>query len=157
MIERSIINSNTQATKENENRGVFISNNRKRPIGITFLLILAICISALNGLRLIEAVFFWKVLVEFNASPFYIAISGFCWLLIALILAFGIWLGKPWAWIGTIFGLLIYFIWYWFDRIFMQMPHSNWVYALIFSILLLAIAAIIILNSKIQRYFKNYV
>jgi hypothetical protein len=118
------------------------------------LAILALCITAWNGLRLIEAGFFWRGLVEYTASPFYIAISGLFWLLTALILAYGIWLGKPWAWVGTIFGMLIYFIWYWFDRIFMQSPHSNWPYALIFSILLEAITAIIISNSKIREYFK---
>jgi hypothetical protein len=128
-------------------------NRRIRPVGIIILAIIALWIAVWNGLRLSEAVFFWRVLEGYHASPLYIAISGGFWLVSALTLAFGIWQGKPWAWAGTICSMTGYGIWYWFDRFFLQAPHSNWPFALAFFILLVGTSATIIFRKKTREYF----
>lgn len=128
-------------------------NRRIRPIGITILAIIALWIAAWNGLRLSEAVFFWRMLEEYHASPLYIAISGGFWLVTALSLACGIWQGKTWAWVETICGMTGYGIWYWFDRFFLQAPHASWPFALAFFILLVGISATIIFRNKTREYF----
>ncbi len=108
-----------------------------------------------NGLRLSQAFFFWKVLAEYNAYPLYIAVSGGFWLIAGLFLATTIWLGKSWAWAGTLVGMTVYFTWYWLDRMFFQVPHSNWLFSLVFSILLEGATAIALFGRNTRRFFKK--
>jgi hypothetical protein len=79
-----------------------------RPIRVTLLALLMLVIALWNGLRLGQAIFFWKTLQEYGANPWYIVISGGFWLLGGLALAWGARRGKPWAWAGTIGSMIGY-------------------------------------------------
>ncbi len=127
---------------------------RVRPLGIIILEIIALGSSAWNGLRLSEAFFFWKTLTKFGASPQYIAISGGIWFISGITLATGIWLRKTWAWAGTIGCMAGYSVWYWLDRLFLQVPHSNWLFALTFTVLMLLISVFILFSPKTRSYFN---
>jgi hypothetical protein len=65
------------------------SETNFRPIRVTLLALLMLVIALWNGLRLGQAIFFWKTLQEYGASPWYIVISGGFWLLGGLALAWG--------------------------------------------------------------------
>jgi hypothetical protein len=127
----------------------------KRPFSVTFLALIVVFTAVGNGLRLGEAVFFWKILEDYSPYPLYIAISGGFWLLAAVFLTRGIWQGKTWAWAGTIGGTAIYGSWYWFDRLALQVPHANWPFALAFTVLLAGFFAPILLNPKTRAYFSK--
>jgi len=58
----------------------------KRPFGVTILALIVVFIAINNCLRFIQAIFFWKILVEYGADVSYIAISGGFWLFMALFL-----------------------------------------------------------------------
>jgi hypothetical protein len=131
-----------------------MSENR-RPTSITLLVLLILGLALWNGLRLGQAIFFWKTLQEYGASPWYIVISGGFWLLGGLALAWGARRGKPWAWAGTIGSMIGYGSWYWFDRLVLQVPHANWPFSLAFTILLAGCLALILLSPKTRAYFNK--
>jgi hypothetical protein len=127
----------------------------KRPFRLTLLALILILAAVVNGLRLGEAIFFWKTLKEYNTNPLYIAISGGVWLLAAFILALGLWQGKAWAWAGAICGVIGYGCWVWFDRLVLQIHHINWPFALVFTVLLSGLFAALLFSPKTRAYFKK--
>jgi hypothetical protein len=127
----------------------------KRPFGIKILALVIFFVAIGNGLRLGEAIYFWKILAQYHANAPYIAISGGIWLLLALVLAIAILLGKAWAWAMSIVGAIGYGSWYWIDRLFVQLPHANWLFMLVFSALLTGLLSLILFNDKTRLYFKR--
>jgi hypothetical protein len=125
-----------------------------RPISVKFLVLFVTIAAVDNGLRLSQAIFFWKILNEYGANPIFIAISGGFWLLAAVFLAIGIWQRKTWAWAGTIGSVAVYGSWYWIDRQVLQAPHANWPFALVFTGLLAGYFALVLLNPKTRGYFN---
>ena len=124
-----------------------------RPIRVTFLVIIILTTSLCNGLRLCEAVFFWMVLTKYHSSPIYLAITGAVWLIIGSILAFEILKRKSWAWVGTITGISFYTVWYWVDRLEIQIPHANGPFALTLTVLFLGISTMILFSKNTRGYF----
>jgi len=127
----------------------------KRP-GRVVLLALAVSVFASwNGLRLGEAIFFWKTLAEYGAHPLYIAMSGGVWFIAGLLLAWGLWRGKAWAWLAAIGGAAGYGRWYWFDRLVLQKPHANWPFVLGASVIFLLFILIILFSRNTRRFFQR--
>ena len=127
----------------------------KRPFCIIFLALVVLAVAIWNGLRLGETIFFWKTLEKYGVHPLYIAISGTLWLLFGLVVFMGVWLGKTWGWAAALVGTVGYFTWYWFDRLFMQKPHANWLFVLIASLVLLLIIIMILISHETRRFFKR--
>jgi hypothetical protein len=127
----------------------------KRPFGVTFLAIIVVFAAVGNGLRLGEAIFFWKTLEEYGAHPLYIAISGGMWLIAGLFLVWGLWQGKAWGWVAALSGTVGYTAWYWLDRLFLQKPHANWPFALITNVIFLLLILIILFSRKTRRFFQR--
>jgi hypothetical protein len=125
-----------------------------KPIGMIIIVLSFIIVALTEGLRLFEALFFWNVLAKYHASPFYLGITGAFWLISASTLVFGIWQKKTWGWAGTIGGIICFAGWYWIDRIFIELPHTNWPFALGMTILLLLISTFIIFGLKTRNYFN---
>ena len=127
----------------------------QRPLRINLLALLVLALAAWNGLRLGEAIFFWKTLENYGAHPLYIAISGGVWFIAGLLLGWGLWLGKPWAWAATLGGTVSYVAWYWFDRLVLQEPHANWPLVLIANIVFLILIFSILFSHKTRRFLKR--
>jgi len=111
----------------------------KPPFRVTLLYLMVLTLSAWNGLRLWTALAWQDVLSEFSASPppIVTAISGGVWMVVGIILAWGIWQKKAWAanlLVGVTAG---YTIWYWSERLVWQAPHPNWLFAVIVNLALL--------------------
>lgn len=132
-----------------------IKIKQHRPVGVTILAILAFLLAAWNGLRLGEAIFFWKTLAEYGAHPLYIAISGGVWFVAGLLLAWGLWRGKPWAWVAALGGAAGYASWYWFDRLILQQPHANWPFSLIFTVVSVSLILVILFSHNTKRFFQR--
>ncbi|MCX6038271.1 MAG: hypothetical protein NTW99_10350 [Chloroflexi bacterium] len=127
----------------------------KRPFSVTFLALIVVFTAVGNGLRLGEAVFFWKILEEFGANPLYISISGGTWLVAGIVIGYGLWRGRAWSWAAAFGGAAIYGFWYWFDRLVLQEPHANWPFALAFTVLLAGFFAFILFSPKTRAYFNK--
>ncbi len=132
-----------------------VKNRPKRTMSLTFLVILILCFAAWNGLRMSEAIFFWNSLAEYGAHPLYILMSGVIWFLIGLILGWSLWKGKNQGRIITLGAAVSYTLWYWLDRLILQKPHANWLFALIMSIALLLLVLFTLFSQKIRYYFKK--
>jgi len=131
------------------------TQKRNRPVGVNILAVLTLCTALWNSLRLGEAIFFWKTLAEYGAHPLYIAMSGGVWFIAGLLLAWGLWRGKAWAWLAAIGGAAGYGCWYWFDRLVLQKPHANWPFVLGASVIFLLFILIILFSHNTRRFFQR--
>jgi hypothetical protein len=126
-----------------------------RPIRISILAICILWFTGSNGLRLGEAIYFWKTLEEYRLSPLYISLSGGLWLTIGLTLVWGLWQGKAWARMAVTIGTILYTFWYWFDRLVLEKPHANWPFVLSANIILLLIFFSILFSQKSSLFYKR--
>jgi len=127
----------------------------KRPFRILVLAIFVVLVSLWNGLRLGETIFFWRTLGSYGAHPIYIALSAGVWLVTGLLLGWALLAGKAWGWTATLIGIVGYNVWYWFDRLVLQKPHTNWPFVLAGNIIFLVIILTILLSPRTRRYFKR--
>jgi hypothetical protein len=129
------------------------SPNVSRPIRIYVLIIFILWFTGMNGLRLSEAIYFWKTLQEYRVSPLYIGLSGGFWLIIGITLAWGLCWGKAWARMAATCGMTGYTIWYWFDRLVLENPHANWPFILFTNLILLIILFSILFSRKSNLFY----
>ncbi|MGB8213336.1 MAG: hypothetical protein WCE68_07230 [Anaerolineales bacterium] len=128
---------------------------RVRPAGIFFLVLFVLALVAWNGLRLGEALYFWKTLEKYGANPLYICFSAGVWLYASLFLVWGLWHGKAWGWAATLAGTIGYTAWYWLDRLALQKPHANWPFVLIINIIILLIIFPILFVTRTRQFFQR--
>jgi UDP-N-acetylmuramyl pentapeptide phosphotransferase/UDP-N-acetylglucosamine-1-phosphate transferase len=129
----------------------------RRPTSVTILAVFVLGLALWNGLRLIQAIGFWSIIKEYHSEPgpLYIAICGGSWFLVGLLITWGLWQRRTWAWFCAIGGTIGYGFWYWFDRLVFQKPHSNWPFALVSTIVFLLWASIMIRRDVIQFFFQK--
>ena len=128
---------------------------RTRPLSVIILVMYAFWLAIWNGLRLGSAIFFWKTLADYGAHPLYIAISGGAWLITGLLLVWGLWRGETWGWKAAIGSTASYVVWFWFDRLVLQKPHSNWPFALTASVVSLLIILPILFLRRTRLFFQR--
>jgi len=128
----------------------------KRPLRVILLVVYAFYIAGWNCLRLVQGIIFWSILQLYKAKPgpIYIVFSGGIWLVIGLVIAWGLWDRKPWAWSAMLATILVYTSWYWFDRLIVQIPHSNWPIAFITTIILLLSILLTLASPRTRKYFS---
>ncbi len=124
-----------------------------RPVRVSLLALLVLFYTLFNGLRLGEAIYFWKTLLEYGAHPWYVAASGGVWLIAGSFLLWGLWGGRSWAWLATFLGTIAYLAWYWLDRFFLQMPHSNVLFSILASAVLSGLVLLVLLSRRTRWYF----
>jgi hypothetical protein len=113
---------------------------------------IVLLLSLWNMLRVGHALSDWQVLVEFGAPAAYLFISGLVWSLAGLGLLTALFRGWPQIRRAGIVISVLYWVWYWADRFFIQQsPTPNLLFSAIFSVLFLA--AVILLWLPLD--FKN--
>jgi len=127
----------------------------KRPFSVTILLWLVLSLTAWSGLRLLSAIQWWRTLREFASppGPWYIAISGGFWLIVSIVLWWGMVRAKTWmryALLGTGAAVVV---WYWADRLLLQRPSMNWPYILVLTILLLIVVSVCVFAPGTKTFF----
>ena len=120
-----------------------------RPIGVTILSVFVLCITSWNVMRVFSAIANWDILREFGAAPAYIMFSGLVWAAAGLWLMYAAWMGlKPTFRAGLAMAVL-YFAWYWLDRLIIQTsPAPNLLFSAVVSTLLLLYVIISLVSSK---------
>lgn len=129
----------------------------KRPISVTLLLWLVLIFTVWAGMRLVTTVQFWLTIRIFASppGPLYIAVSGFVWLAIGIILLWSMWRKKVWA-RSTLLGASAGFsVWYWCDRLLLQNPRPDWLFSLAGTALLLIIVTISLVHPQTKHYFSQ--
>jgi hypothetical protein len=127
---------------------------RHRPARVTLLALLTLIVAGFGGIRLGESIFFWKTLIEYGTHPLYTAISGAFWLGGGLLLVWGLWRGRPWAWRATVVATMAYPAWFWLDRVLLQRPHMNDEFTLISTAVLLLIVLSILFTRRTREYLQ---
>ncbi len=130
-------------------------NLMERPKRVTLFAFVAFFFAAWNALRLGEAIYLWKTLIEYGAHPWYIAITGAAWCMIGSFLVWGLWKGKFWAWLGAIITVVLYVAWYWLDRFFLQTPHANIQYSIFATSVLVLFFFFILFTPRTVRFFRR--
>jgi hypothetical protein len=127
----------------------------KRPFGVTLLLWLVLSLSVWGLVRLLAALRLWEALNEFGArlSPLYLSITGAGWAVVGGALLWGLFSGRWWTRVAIPASTFLWLMGYWIERIFFQSPRANLPFALIVSILLLAVTFVSALNRKTRLFF----
>ena len=129
--------------------------NLARPPSVTILTVLVLLITSWYAIRITSAIVNWQVLIEFGAIPAYILGTGIFWTVAGLWLLIIFWRGKSYSAPAGTAAAACHFLWYWFDRLIVQLsPAPNVMFSMVFSSLVLA-AFIITLNLPASKSFFN--
>ncbi len=130
----------------------------KRPVLLTLFSLLFLGIGFWNGLRIVNGIVYLSVFQEYHAAvqPIYLILTGALWLVVGLIVSWGLWKVKSWAWYLTILSIVCYGSWYWFDRLVIQTPHSNWLFALAVTIIIAGFSLLYFSNPKTRDRFRKH-
>lgn len=129
-------------------------NMNKSTWNVGLLSFFTLVYTAWNTLRTIRSLIDWQTLVGYGAPAGYIFITGLfgasigCWLL---------WnIGKSWphTWRAGIAISVLYWVWYWTDRLLLQStPAPNMLFSLIFSGILLVIVVFLWRSPNTKAFF----
>jgi len=139
-------------TKSNQERG--------RPTGIKVLSIILFLISLFYLLKLSQVILQWSNLenLQLTTTPFYLAADSIVWCVSAIILAWGIWVGRRWAGPTTLIMSFTYSCAFWIDRIWIAEPEGlaqRWPINLLLTILGLGMILLIINRKSSRDYFRG--
>ena len=130
---------------------------KKNPFSVTILLYLVLSLTVWSALRLVASIQWWRTLQAYTATVLllYMAVSAGIWLAAGVSLQWGLWRKKAWA-RKALFGAGAGFaVWYWCDRLFVQWPHNNWMFALGATLLYLIIGMIGLMHPKTKKYLQR--
>ena len=133
------------------------NKEQRRPIGIKVLSIPLFLISLFYLLKLSQVLLHWSRLekLPLTISPFYLAADSLVWCVSAIILAWGLWVGKSWARPTTLIMSILFSMVFWADRIWIAEPEGlaqRWPINLILTIMGLGMI-LLILSLKSSRGF----
>ena len=129
----------------------------KRPFLVTLLAAVVLITSCTHLIRFIEAIRTWDFLSSLpGVSPMYIALSGLFWTLVGFPLAWSLWRGYGHAPTAARILVLVYALYYWFDRFIVAQTvnaTSNWLFAAIVTLVMILLTFWMLGRSK--EYFRN--
>jgi hypothetical protein len=133
------------------------STLEKRPFGVTLLLWLVLSLSVWGVVRLLATLRWWNVLNEFGASlsPLYLSISGIGWAVVGVVLLYGLFSGRPWTHLAIPISIFLWLMGYWVERLAFESHRANVPFALLASILLLAVTLVSALNRKTKKFLMR--
>lgn len=124
---------------------------------VTFPLLIVLSITIWNVIRIYSSINNWSILIKYGANPCYILGSGLIWSLTGIFSLF--FLGtrrNHYRILGSMIGIA-YFIWYWFDRLVIQITADvSVIYSLIFTLALLGLYLFRLSKSKNAYRHKEH-
>ena len=135
-----------------------ISPKPRRPKAVTCLIIVTIFYTFLHLFRFYYSLLQWDFLIgqEIAVSPIYLTLSGAFWVLIGGILIWGLWRGSPWAPNLTRISILVYFTFFWIDRVFLTkdiFAQMNNPFAILLSLIVIMLIFWLLSRSKSRAFF----
>ena len=133
----------------------------KRPLVVTLLILLVLSYTILNWFGFIEALRHWDFLREIPlAVPLlYLGLQGAFWGLVGLVLIWGLWLGRTWAWYAAQIIAALYAIFYWLDRLLLADSSTiaqRWPFTVSLTLLCLVYIFVVLRPPRSRRFFKMY-
>ena len=129
----------------------------RRPFSVTLLIWMVLSLSGWGAIRLLSAIRWWDVLREFGSrlSPLYLSVTGAGWGVAGIVLLWSIWIGKAWSRPAILASIFLWLAEYWLERLFFQSPRANLPFALIASLLLLAVTIASVFNRKTKNFITQ--
>jgi hypothetical protein len=136
------------------------TSTKKRPFSATLLTWVVLILASLGWLRFSAAIRQWSFFNSLNPAPplFYLAITGFIWGLIGVILVWGLFLGRSWAPQLARGSAIAYATVYWMDRLFIADKSaliSRWPFAFGLTVLLIGYTFWVLSRQKVQQYYQK--
>ena len=130
---------------------------RKRPFGVTLLLWMVLSLLAWGMVRFFATLRAWAVLVEFKSSlsPLYLSITGAGWAVVGGVLLWSMFIGKKWTHRAILTSISVWLIEYWLERVFFQQARANLPFAILGSILIFGMTAIITQHKSTRNFFTR--
>ncbi len=129
----------------------------KRPFSVTTLLLVVLCLSAWNAIRLYAAVSDWDALAEFSPrpGPLYIAATASFWTLSGL--ALFNFLRRPNVRAQTFSAMYVfgYIAWVWMDRLLLQQTRPNWPFALSMTLTFVILFSPLLFDKNLRNYYQQ--
>jgi hypothetical protein len=139
----------------------------KRPWSVTLLTFGVLIITVINLIRFVLSIRYWGFLSSrLGVSPIYLALTGFVWGVVGLVLLRGLWKAKTWAPKLMQAIALTYALYYWLDHIFLRdhsvggasgairaLLPSNWQFSAGVTVVSLAYMAWTLNRLNVKVYF----
>ena len=128
----------------------------RRPIPVTIVTLFVLSITAWNGFRAWVAIADRDILLRYDGKPVYTAASGLIWFMAGCVLVDGLLNRKVYAWRATVLVSMIYMIWYWIDRLFIQVsPSNNLMFSAVTSVIIFIAFAIFLFWPSSRAFFTR--
>jgi len=132
----------------------------KRPWPVTLLALLVLFIAGVHWMKFVIAIQQWDTLKRAltQVSPLYLALTGLGWGVVSLPFVWGLWTGRPWAWLGIQIAGTLYVLAAWADLLWVAAPDlapTRWPFTLGLSILGLSFLFAAVHCSACKRFFKG--
>lgn len=95
------------------------------PLSVTIVALFVLFITVWNGIRTWVAIADWNLILRYGGNPVYVAASGLLWCIAGLFLFWSLTSRRDRAWHAALLLSALYLIWYWVDRLFLQVSPSN--------------------------------
>jgi len=133
-------------------------STRSRPRQITILCWVYLLISIFYFLKLGQVLFHWSRLekLPLTISPLYLAVDSLVWCVSAIILAWGLWVGRSWARPTTLIMSILFSMVFWADRIWIAEPEGlaqRWPINLLLTIIGLGMILLVLSLKSTRDYF----
>ena len=124
---------------------------KKRPTrsaNVSIITLFVLCFTLWYAVRIYSSINNWQVLLEFGTGPAYILVTGLLWFSAGLCLLGLLWKRHPFTIRAGLVLAGLYTVWYWVDRLYIQVsPAPNVVFSAILSTVLLIIYSFILATS----------
>ena len=129
----------------------------KRPFGVTLLLWMVLSLSAWGAVRFAASLRWWDVLAEFGSrlSPVYLSITGAGWTVVGGVLLWGVINRRRWAYPAILIFPGGWLFMYWIERVFFQSARANLPFAIILSLLFLAVTYVCALHRRTKIFLTR--
>jgi hypothetical protein len=128
-----------------------------RDRSVTLLALGVLTFAGISLLRLYQVLVQWGFLAEILPfSPLYLALTGLVWGLVGLVLGWGLLRGRTWAPGFTRLVALAFLIYFWLDRLLLARQTTNWPFAAVMSLLVLALVFWTLSRRKARIFFGEW-
>lgn len=129
----------------------------KRPFGVTLLLWMVLFLSVWGAVRFAASLRWWDALSEFESrlSPLYLSITGAAWAVAGGVLIWAISNRKSWAYPANPTYFILWLTIQWIERLFFQADRANLPFAVIQSVLFLAVTGVCALHRSTKQFFTR--
>ncbi len=133
-------------------------STRSRPRQITILCWVYLLISIFYFLKLGQVLLHWSSLekLPLTISPLYLASDSLVWCVSAIILTWGLWVGRSWSRPTTLILSILFSMVFWVDKIWIAEPEGlaqRWPISLVLTMIGLGMILLVLSLKSTRDYF----